>query len=103
MCGLGDHEVRQLDRFFRAGVEEKAVFRNLGRQRCSHFLPVRKQFREGAWFQYRTGQNVGADLGALFHNADGDFALLLLGQLHDATGGGQTRGSGTNNHDVKFH
>ncbi len=46
---------------------------------------------------------MGADLGAFFHHADGDFLLLFLGQLHDAAGGGQASRARANDDDIEFH
>ena len=46
---------------------------------------------------------MGADLGALLDDDDGDLAALGGRILLQADGGGQTRGPGAHDDDVEFH
>ena len=49
------------------------------------------------------GEDVGADLGALLDDADGDLAAGRGGKLEQAAGGGETAGPGAHDHHVKLH
>ena len=46
---------------------------------------------------------MGAHFRAFLHHTYGDFLLLLLRQLHDATRGRQSCWTGTDDHNIKFH
>jgi len=97
------HPVRQLDPVGIVHQQVHFVFGDRIVQWGAQLLPVGKQLVQGARFNHRTRQDVGADFRAFFDQADRGFSALGLGQLHNATGGGQTRGATTNNNYVKLH
>ena len=59
------------------GEDEEAVFLNGRLERRTAFLPIRKQFGDRDGVDHGTRKNVGADLGALFQDADRHLPLLL--------------------------
>ena len=61
--------------------------------------PFRQQAVKPDRIDHRAGQDMGADLGALLHDHDGDIRIDLL----EADGGGQTGRAGADNHHVEFH
>ena len=68
-------------------------------ERRALFLPVGDQFIEGDGVDHRAGQDMGADLRALFQHADRDIG----GELLQADGGGEAGRAGAHDHDIIFH
>ncbi len=62
-------------------------------------LPVGNELVEGDRIDDGARQNMGADLGALFENADGNFGRELL----EADGGGEAGRAGTHDHHIILH
>ncbi len=93
---------RQPDRL-RRGQQDKAVFGRRRDERRAALLPVGKQLVEGARLEHGTGEDVGADFGTLFDDADRDLARGRRRQLLQPDRSGQTRGAGADDHDIVFH
>ena len=72
-------------------------------QRGALVLPVRDQLVQRPGFEHRTREDMRADLGALFQDADADFPSGFGAQLAQADRRGQTRRSGADDHHVVFH
>ena len=81
------------------GEEDEAVVAGRGEQRGATLLPVGQQLGQGARLDHRAGEDVRADLAALFHHAHGG----LRRQLLQPDGGGQARGPCAHDHDVELH
>ena len=80
------HEVRQPQPAVLA-EEIKAVVGDRGLDRRIFGAPFRQQLVDPDWIDHRAGEDVGADLGALLHDHDGDVRIDLL----EADGGGEAR------------
>ena len=72
-------------------------------QRRASVLPVGEQFVEGLGVDHGAGQDMAADLGALFQHGDGDLLSVLFRPLFQADGGGQAGGTAADDDDVIFH
>ena len=72
-------------------------------QRGAFVLPVRDQLVQRPGVEDRAGEDMRADLGALFQNADADLPAGLGAQLAQADRRGQTCRSGADDHHVVFH
>src|SRR4029078_1523574 len=72
-------------------------------ERAATIAPVGEQFVEGARVDHGPGQDMRADLGALFKDADGDFAPSLGTKLLQAEGGGKPGRAGADDHNVISH
>jgi hypothetical protein len=69
-------------------------------------LPRSRQFgssSSSARVDHRAGEDVGADLGALLEDADGEVAAGLGGELLQADRGGEARRAGADDDDVVRH
>ena len=62
-----------------AGVKEELVLFDFCTQWGTQLLPVRKQLVQGTGFKYRTGQDMGADLGAFLQHHHLQRLLVLIG------------------------
>ena len=83
---------------------EELVLRDLRRERPVPVLaPLRQQLVEADGIDHRTGQDMGADFGALFDDHDGDLAALLGSVLLEPDRCGETCWTGTDDDDVEFH
>ncbi|MCY1445275.1 hypothetical protein D9M71_617840 [compost metagenome] len=103
MHGLGHEQVRDLDRAASILEHVDVVAFDFGVERGAELFPVREQFVQGARFEHRTGENVGADFGAFLHHADAEFLAGLGGLLLQSAGGGETGGACSDDDDVEFH
>src|SRR5207302_838638 len=83
--------------------QQKAILDRRREERCALLAPVRDQLVERARLEHRTRQDVGADLGALFDDADSDLALGRGGELLQADRRCQAGRSGADDDDVVFH
>ena len=72
-------------------------------QRAVQLAPVGQQLVERARIDDRAGQDVGADLGALFEDADAELAPGFLGELLEADAGGEAGRAGADDHHVIGH
>src|SRR5690606_25457396 len=72
-------------------------------ERCAQFFPVREQLCQGAVFDNSTRQNMSADFGAFFNQADGNFLAGLFGQLFETTGSRQAGRAAADDDYVIFH
>src|SRR3546814_457984 len=79
------------------------VLRHRRAERRAPLLPVGNELVQGPRLQHRAGQDVGADLGALLQDADGDLPAGFRRKLLQPDRGGQARGPGADDHDVVFH
>ena len=61
--------------------------------------PVRQQAVKPDRVDHRAGQDVGADLGTLFHHHHREVG----GKLLEPDGGGKPAGPGPDHHDIEFH
>ena len=77
----------------------ETVVADRGLDRRVFAAPVRQQPVEADRIDHRARQDMGADLGALFHDHDGDVGIDLL----EADGGGQPGRAGADDHHVEFH
>ena len=65
----------------RFGEEQKAILGHGRVERRAEFLPVGQQFVQPAGVHHCAGQNMRADFGAFFDDANADFVALFGGQL----------------------
>jgi hypothetical protein len=63
----------------------------------------REQFFQRAGLDDGTGEDVGADFGALFDDAHRQLGAGFLGELLEADRGAEARGAGADDHHVVFH
>ncbi len=89
---------RQLDGAV-LGKEQEPVIRGRRGERRAELLPVRQQLVQRARLDHRAGEDMGADLAALFHHADRRFG----GKLFEADRGGQAGRAGAHDHHIEFH
>jgi hypothetical protein len=76
--------------------------RNVGK-RAALLAPVRDQLIEALGVDHRAGQDVGADLRALFQDADAELAPAFIGELLQADGGGQAGGTRPDDDHIVRH
>jgi len=102
MEALGQQRMRGAAR---AGFaeEQELVAGDLLLQRRAALGPVRQQFGERARVHDGAGQDMRARLGALFQDADGQFAAGFDGALAQSDGRGQAGRPGTDDHHVELH
>ena len=81
------------------GQEQEAVLARRRVQRRALLLPVGDQLVQRAGFDHRAGQDVGADLAALFHQAD----RHVGGELLQPDRRRQARRPAAHDHDVELH
>jgi len=92
-------EIRQPDRAAR-GRPVEAVVLDLRLQRTVGVLaPVRNKLVERYRIDHRTGENMRADFGTLFHHDDVEIGIELLQPDRSRQAGRP----GTDDHDVEFH
>ena len=63
---------------------EKAIFADRHIERSAERFPVGKDLGKSARIQYRAGENVTADFGGFFDQADVDFARFFCSQLFES-------------------
>ena len=85
------------------GQEEEPVLARGGVQRRPALLPVREQLVERTRLQHRAGEDVGADLGPLLDDADGEVRAVLRAKLPQPDRGGQSRRPRPDDDDVELH
>ena len=73
------------------GEEEEALLAHRRVEGRFALAPVREELLEGAGLEHRTGQDVGADLGALLDHADAQVVAPLRGELAEPDGRGESR------------
>ncbi len=100
---LGHQRVGQLLGLLGILEQVQLITYRRGGQRGAALLPVGEQLEQGAGLEHRPGQNMGAHLGALLDHADGQLLLGLVGLLHQAAGGGQSRRTGADDDHVELH
>jgi len=86
-----------------AGQEHEVVVGGGRHQRRLAGPPVGQQLIQGAGLDHRSRQDMGADLGALFQDADADLVTMFGGKLFQPDRGGQPRGAAADDHDVILH
>ena len=65
--------------------------------------PVRDQFIQGAGVQHGPGEDMGANFGAFFQQADAQGLILALRQVFQVDGGCQASRAGADHQHVVFH
>ena len=79
------------------------VFGDRHGERAVEIAPVGQQFVERARIDDRAGEDMGADLGALFEDADRELAPGGLGELLQADRRGEAGRAGADDHHVIGH
>ena len=83
--------------------DEEAVLGDRRGDRRALRLPVGQELADALGVDDGAGQDVRADLGALFEHAHRHFALLLRGELLQPDRRGQSGRTPADDHDVVFH
>ncbi len=83
--------------------QQKTIFGRRGDKRRLSVAPVGDQLVERPRLEHRAGQDVGANLGALFHDANRKLTLACYGQLFQTDRRRETGWSGPDDHDVVLH
>jgi len=76
---------------------------NRGIEGGSLLFPVRYQFIQCPRLQHRTREDMGADFGSFFQQANAEFQALFHGQLAQANRGRETCGPAANNQHIVFN
>ena len=79
------------------------VLRDRHGERAVELAPVGQQLVERPRIDDRAGEDVGADLGAFFEDADGKLAARFGGELLQADRGGEAGRAGADDDDVIGH
>jgi hypothetical protein len=85
------------------GQDQEPVLDDRRVQRGALGFPVGNELGQAARIDDGARQDVSADLRAFLDEADGDVAAARRGELLDADGGGEARGTAADDHDVVFH
>ena len=85
------------------GQEEEPILPRGGMERRPALLPVREQLVERARLQHRAGEDVGADLGSLFDDADREVRAVLGAELPQPDRGGEPRRPRPDDDHVELH
>jgi len=101
--GLRHEQARHLDGLVGIGHVEDFVFLHGDVDRRAQLFPVREQLVQRARLQYRTGEDMGADLGAFLDHDDADFLAGFPGDLAQTAGGGKPGRAGTDDDYIDFH
>jgi len=101
--GLGDHEARYANGAALVAHHVDFVFRHRRVQRRTHGFPVGEELVERPRLEYRTGENVRADLRSLFDHADTQVRAFFGGQLPQAARRRKAGRARANDHHIVFH
>jgi hypothetical protein len=85
------------------GQEDHPVFGDRRVERCAPGLPVGDEFIQGAGVDHCAGQDVGADFGGLFDQADGKVLPFFCVELLEPDGGREPCRPTANDQDIEFH